>query len=87
MRYIYTALFFLLFISLLSFASKNMQPAEINYYLGFVWQAPLSLMLLITFALGALAGIISFLGLFIRQRREIMSMKKELKQLNPHQTD
>lgn len=87
MKYIYSAIFFLLFISLLSFASKNMQPAELHYYLGFIWQAPLSLMLLITFAIGVLAGIFAFLGLFIRQRREILAMKKELKLLNPHQTD
>ncbi len=85
MKYIYSALTLVLFILLVSFASKNLQPAEIHYYLGFVWQAPLSLMLLITFAFGVLIGIIAFFGIFVRQRRQLLGLQKELKQLNPNQ--
>ena len=82
MRYIYIPLGTLLFIMLLGFALKNSQPAELHYYLGLIWQAPLSLMLLITFSIGVLAGILACVGVMIKQKRQVMSLRKELKTLN-----
>ncbi|MCB4812012.1 LapA family protein [Methylovorus menthalis] len=82
MRYIYIPLGTLLFIMLLGFALKNSQPAELHYYLGLIWQAPLSLMLLITFSIGVLAGILACVGVMIKQKRQMMSLRKELKTLN-----
>ena len=79
MKYIYTTLGLLLFILLLGFALKNSQAVELHYYLGFAWRAPLSLLLLITFSVGVIAGIMACLASWIRQRRELLALQRELK--------
>ena len=79
MKYIYTTLGLLLFILLLGFALKNSQAVELHYYLGFAWRAPLSLLLLITFSVGIIAGIMACLASWIRQRRELLALQRELK--------
>ncbi|WP_137718542.1 LapA family protein [Methylobacillus flagellatus] len=78
-----TYLFFtaVLFILLLGFALKNADLVELQYYLGFSWRAPLSLMLLITFGLGILFGILACLTPLIRQRRQLLAYQRELKSL------
>jgi uncharacterized integral membrane protein len=79
MKYIYTIFGLLLFILLLGFALKNSQAVELHYYLGFAWRAPLSLLLLITFSVGIIAGIMACLASWIRQRRELLALQRELK--------
>ena len=82
MRYLLTALRIVLFILILGFAIKNSQPTELHYYLGVSWEAPLTLILLITFVIGMLAGIIACVGTIIRQKRQLMALNKELKQIS-----
>jgi lipopolysaccharide assembly protein A len=82
MKIIYTILGLLLFILMLGFALKNADPVELHYYLGYVWRAPLSLMLLMTFCGGALVGIIACLPTWIRQRRRLIVLQRELHNLN-----
>jgi putative membrane protein len=84
MRYLYVTLGFLLFVLLLGFALKNAEIVALHYYLGLVWRAPLSLMLLIAFFMGTVAGMVACLSPIIRQRRELIAIQRELKQLNPH---
>ncbi|HWT28933.1 MAG TPA: LapA family protein [Methylophilaceae bacterium] len=84
MRYVYLTLVFLLFVLLLGFALKNAEIVELHYYLGFIWRAPLSLMLLIAFFFGTVAGMIACLNPLIRQRRQLIAMQRELRQLDPH---
>lgn len=84
MRYVYLTLFFLLFVLLLGFALKNANIVELHYYLGFIWRAPLSLMLLIAFFIGTVAGMIACLNPIIRQRRQLIALQRELRQLDPH---
>lgn len=79
MRYIYLLLGLFLFILLLGFLMKNVEPVALHYYLGYVWRAPLSLMLLATFCLGALVGVIACLSPLIRQRRKLLALQRELK--------
>ncbi|MDR5171012.1 LapA family protein [Methylobacillus flagellatus] len=81
MRTLYTILGVLLFILLLGFAFKNAEPVELAYYLGYSWKAPLSLMLLITFFSGIIAGVIACLGSLIGQRRKLLALEKEIKNL------
>lgn len=81
MRTLYTILSILLFILLLGFAFKNSETVELAYYLGYSWKAPLSLMLLITFFSGIIAGIIACLGSLIRQRRKLLALEREIKNL------
>jgi putative membrane protein len=68
----------LLFLVLLGFAAKNTVPVVVRYYLGAEWQAPLVVVLLITFTLGAVAGILATLGYLMRQRRELLSLRRRI---------
>ena len=82
MKFIYFLAGLLLFIFLLGIAMKNNALVELHYYLGYTWQAPLSLLMLITFSLGVLLGIIACISSLIRQRRRNMALERELKALN-----
>jgi putative membrane protein len=82
MKFIYFLAGLLLFIFLLGIALKNNSPVELHYYLGYTWRAPLSLLMLITFSLGVLLGIVACISSLIRQRRRNMALERELKALN-----
>ena len=78
MRYLLWLLKFALFVLILSFAVKNTDTVWVRYYLGYEWQAPLVLVLLVFFCLGAAVGIVASLVHLFRQRREIVALKREL---------
>lgn len=77
MRYLFWLLKFVLFVLILSFAIKNTDTVAVRYFLGYEWQAPLVLVLLVFFGLGTLAGIAASLSQMFRQRREIVSLRRE----------
>lgn len=79
MRYLLWILKFILFVLVLSFAIKNTDMVSVRYYLGQEWQAPLVLVLLVFFCLGAAIGILASLAQLFRQRREIVALKRELR--------
>ena len=79
MRYLLWLLKFALFVVILSFAVKNTDTVWVRYYLGYEWQAPLVLVLLVFFCLGAAVGIVASLTHLFRQRREIVALKRELR--------
>ena len=68
-----------LFLLILSFALVNTDPVTVRYYLGYQWQAPLVLVLLVAVCLGALVGLL--VGLFhtLRLRRQVATLKRELR--------
>lgn len=78
MRYFHAALGFILFLFALGFALKNAEPITLHYYLGFAWQAPLSLTLLVAFCTGVLAGLATCFTLLITQRRRLIGLQHEL---------
>ena len=57
MRYLSWALRILLFLLLFGFALKNTNPVTVRFYLGSQWEAPLALVLLVFFGVGAVAGV------------------------------
>jgi uncharacterized integral membrane protein len=67
----------LLFVLLLGFALKNSQPVTLHYFLGYVWQAPLVVLLLAAFVLGALSGVLALLPVLFRLRRERARQHKQ----------
>ncbi|MCA1979685.1 MAG: LapA family protein [Thiobacillus sp.] len=69
-RYLGLAAKILVFLLVLGFALKNSHPAVFYSYLGYVWQAPLIVMLGLAFALGVLAGVLALLPTLFRLRRE-----------------
>ncbi len=67
-----------LFIALLGFAVKNSSMVTLHFFFDAAWPLPLVAVMLIFFAAGAVAGLSVALGSFLRQRREIVRLKKEL---------
>ena len=77
MRIVTRTAWLLLFILLLAFAAKNTEPVALRFYFDLVWQAPLVLLLLAFFASGAALGLVATLGTVLRQRREVLRLRRE----------
>ncbi len=86
MKYLLNVLLVILCLLVFGFAIKNVEPVELQYYLGFRWQAPLSLMLLTSLLIGVVIGMIICLKPIINQRRRLISLERELKNLNNNQS-
>ena len=69
-RYLGLALKLLVFLLVLGFALKNSHSVTFYAYLGQAWQAPLIIMLVLAFVLGALTGVLALLPTVFRLRRE-----------------
>lgn len=80
MRYLSWLLGLALFLLALGFAVKNGELVTVRYYLGYQWQAPLALVVLVFLGAGAALGVIASLGFVFRQRRQILALKRELRQ-------
>ena len=54
----------------LTFAVHNPQEVEVHYYLGWIWQGPLALLLFLTFTVGLLAGWLAgrLRGFFLKRQ-------------------
>ena len=71
--------FYILILLLgLSFAVLNGESISLNYYFG-VWQAPLSLALVLVMALGALLGMVACLGPLMKLKNEVSTLRKAAK--------
>lgn len=73
-----TLVWVIVFIVLLLLAIKNADPVIVRFYFGLEWATPLILLLLLTFACGAVLGMIACLPAIVRQRREVAGLKKEM---------
>ena len=69
------AVVLLLFFGL---AVKNSSLVELRLYFDTSWQAPLSLLVVACFAAGIALGASAALFARVRQRREILDLKKQL---------
>ena len=65
------------FLLLVAFAAKNVEPVTLRFYFDLVLQLPLVLALFVFFAAGALFGVLALIGTLLRQRREISFLKKQ----------
>lgn len=86
MKYIVWVLRILLFVILFAFAFKNTDPVSVKFYFGGDWQAPLAIVLLIAFVLGAAAGFAAGLGMVWRKRREVVRLRKQLRTRGEEET-
>lgn len=59
------------------FAAINAESVLFNYYLGS-FQAPLSLIIVLSVAIGACLGVLVSLGFTFSQRRELNKLNKKL---------
>ncbi len=76
MRVLTWAIRLAVFVVLVAFAAKNVDPVRLRFYFDLELQAPLVLILLGAFALGALFGVAALVGTVLRQRREISLLKR-----------
>jgi uncharacterized integral membrane protein len=76
MRIVTWTIRLVVFVLLVAFAAKNVEPVALRFYFGVELKAPLVLALLAAFALGALFGVAALLGTIVRQRREISLLRK-----------
>jgi putative membrane protein len=77
MRLVTWAVRLFVFLLLVAFAAKNVEPVTLRFYFDLVLQAPLVAVLFAFFAAGALFGILALLGTVLRQRREISLLRKK----------
>jgi len=79
--------YFYIFIALiavfvgLTFALKNNQIVDLIYYFGLHWTAPLSMMLLVSFALGVVCGYLVNIVTVRRVRRALVKARKDIRQV------
>ena len=71
MRIVTWTIRLVVFLLLIAFAAKNVEPVVLRFYFDLALQAPLVLWLLLFFALGALFGVAALLTTVLRQRRQI----------------
>jgi putative membrane protein len=62
----------------LSFALLNSEMVTLNYYFGKL-QAPLSLVMVIALALGAILGVLASMWAVLAQKRELAKLRKAAK--------
>ena len=83
MRALTWAVRLVVFVLLLAFAAKNVEPVTLRFYFDLALQAPLVLVLFAFFAAGALFGILALLSALLRQRREIALLRRQVSASEP----
>ncbi|WP_028354225.1 LapA family protein [Bordetella petrii] len=82
MRYLVWALRLLVFIAVLMFALKNTGPVAVNFYADYVVQdVPLIVVMLVTFVVGTVFGLLLTVPAAMRRRREAMRLRREVERL------
>ena len=76
MRVLAWAVRLAVFILLVAFAAKNVTPVKLQFYFNLALEAPLVLVLLGFFALGALFGVLALVPALLKQRREISALRR-----------
>ena len=78
MRIVTWAIRLIVFVLLIAFAAKNIEPVALRFYFDLALQAPLVVLLFAFFAAGALFGVLALLATLLRQRREIALLRRRL---------
>ena len=68
-----------LFAALFLFALRNTDSVTLRFYFDQAWQTPLIVALLVFFVFGAALGVLACLSRLLRQRREVVVLKRELR--------
>jgi putative membrane protein len=76
MRVVTWTIRLVVFVLLVAFGAKNVEPVTLRFYFDLAVQTPLILALFGAFALGAFFGVVSLLGTLLRQRRQISALRK-----------
>lgn len=79
MRTLLLILKLILFLLLLGLAVRNSENITVHYFLGMEWQAPLSLVIFLAFAMGLVVGLLACGLKLLRNHRELRSLRKQAK--------
>jgi len=77
----------LLFVILLGLAIKNSDEVSLRFFFDASWQVPISVVVLLSLAGGALLCLLAILPQLVRQRREIAHLKRQAKDTAVRQAD
>ena len=83
MRYLVWLLKAAIFFTLFAFALNNQQPAEVNFFFGTSWRAPLVLVVLAAFATGLLVGALGMVPRWWKHRSEARRAQAAAAAANP----
>jgi putative membrane protein len=78
LRFFTWLLWGVLFLVLLVFAFKNKAPVQLNLPMGGLLELPLVGLLFAFFVVGAVLGVMASLVVVFKQKREILSLRREL---------
>jgi uncharacterized integral membrane protein len=78
MRIVTWALRLTVFLLLVAFAAKNVEPVTLRFYFDLALQAPLVVVLFGSFVAGALLGMLALVGTLLRQRRQLSALRKRI---------
>ena len=61
----------LIFFTLFAFALNNQQQANVRWFFGIEWHAPMVIVVLVVFAAGCALGVLAMVPSWWRHRREV----------------
>ncbi len=61
----------LIFFTLFAFALNNQQQANVRWFFGVEWHAPMVIVVLVVFAAGCALGVLAMVPSWWRHRREV----------------
>ncbi len=64
----------LIFFTLFAFALNNQQPANVRWFFGVEWHAPMVIVVLVVFAAGCALGVLAMVPSWWRHRREVLRL-------------
>lgn len=86
MRYLVWILRLVVFVVVLLFALKNTGPVDVSFFADHVISdVPLIVVMLVTFVLGAVFGLLITAPAIVRRRREAARLRRELARLEERQ--
>lgn len=62
-----------IFFTLFAFALNNQQTVAVHFFFGTLWQAPLVLVVLVTFACGLSMGILVMMPRWWKKRKAVLT--------------
>ena len=77
MRIVTWAIWLVVFLVLVGFVAKNVDPVTLRFYFDLSLEAPLITILFAAFAVGSLFGVVALVPRLLRQRREIARLRRE----------
>lgn len=78
MRILFLLLKAVTFLLLLGLAVKNDGVVAVNAYLGYAWQVPLVVVMLVMFIGGLFCGAVAFMGRIVALNRELARVRAAL---------